>query len=81
MPDAGRGIVATYDIQARTIIDIQARTIIDVSPVLVMSFEELDAIKSLHIVGMAFTSWRSLFFEAEHKLATDLYSSKAIARQ
>ena len=37
MPDAGRGIVAIYDIR-----------------VLVMSFEELDAIQSLHIVSMAF---------------------------
>ena len=62
------------------IYDIRAKTIIDVSPVLVMSFEELDAIKSRHIVSIAFISLRSLFFEAEHKLATDLYSSKAVAR-
>ena len=41
MPDAGRGIVAHHDIQARTIIDI--------SPVLVMPFEELDAITPTRI--------------------------------
>lgn len=76
MPNIGRGIAAGRNIQARRIIDI--------SPVLVMPFEELDAVKfnhpkSLHIVSMVLCLYVACSVKL-NILATGLLTSRTVTR-